>query len=63
MDCKQGEVPSALVPAFIQNYVRKNHAGIRVVKIERKRTTFEAELSNGLDLTFNSQGQLLKIDD
>ena len=63
VECKQGEVPSALVPAFIQNYVRKNYAGFRVVKIERKRTTFEAELSNGLDLTFTSQGQLLKIDD
>lgn len=57
-----GSVPAAFVPAAIANYVKANHKNTRVVGIEKKRSGYEVELSNGVDMKFNSAGVFLRYD-
>ena len=62
IDCKQETVPAQLIPQAIKQYVKDNYAGQSVKKFEIKRNEYEIELSNGLDLTFNKNFQLIDID-
>lgn len=62
IDCKQGIVPSQLIPQAIKNYLKTNYAEHSVKKIEIDRKEYEVELTNGLDLTFNKNFQLIDID-
>lgn len=63
VDCKVKAVPAALVPPAIASYVKANYQGLPITKIDRKRYGYEIELSNGLDLNFNPNGQFTGIDD
>jgi len=63
VDCKRSAVPAKLVPAAIAQYVKANFPGTKIVKIDKDRGNYEIELSNDLDLKFNSRGKLMKIDD
>ena len=56
-------VPTAFVPAQIQNFVKKSYPGTKITKIDRDAHDYEIELSNGLDLKFNKSGRLIEIDD
>ena len=56
-------VPEALIPAAISTYVKKNYAGQKIVGIDKERNGYEVELTNGLDLKFNKQGEFLRYDD
>ena len=62
IDCKQGIVPSQLIPQPIKNYLKENYRGETVRKIELNKKEYEVELTNGLDLTFNKHFQLIDID-
>lgn len=62
IDCKQGFVPSQLVPQPIKNYLKENYRGEAVRKIELNKKEYEVELTNGIDLTFNKHFQLIDID-
>ena len=62
IDCKQGFVPSQLIPQPIKNYLKKNYRGEAVRKIELNKKEYEVELTNGIDLTFNKHFQLIDID-
>lgn len=63
IDTKPRPVPSGLVPAAISDYVKKNYPDSSIMQIERDRRGYEIDLSNGLDLRFNKQFKLVKIDD
>lgn len=63
VDCKMAPVPASLVPANIANYVKTNYQGSPITKIDKEIYGYEIELANGLDLKFNSAGQLVEIDD
>ena len=63
IECKQSQVPAALVPAAIAAYVKKNYPQATIVKLERDRRTYEIELSNRLELTFDKSFRLIDIDD
>ena len=56
-------VPEALIPAAISTYVKKNYSGQKIVGIDKERNGYEVELTNGLDLKFNKQGEFLRYDD
>ncbi|MBR4999640.1 MAG: PepSY-like domain-containing protein [Rikenellaceae bacterium] len=56
-------LPEKLVPTKIAEYVAKHYAGSKVVKIERNKRSFEVELSNGLELTFDTRYNLINVDD
>lgn len=61
--CKHAEVPAAIIPQQIRYFVAQNHPGQKITSIERSRNGYDLELSNGLDLDFNKQFQLVKMDD
>lgn len=62
IDCKRSSVPSNLIPSAIKNYLAKNYPNVRVVKIEKDRAKIEVELANDLELTFDSNYNLIDID-
>ena len=62
-DCKFSAVPANLIPAAIADYVKAHFAGNKIVKIDKERHGYDVELSNDLELKFNSKGQLTNIDD
>lgn len=63
IDCTYTELPSALVPAQIRNYVSKNYPNIKIDKIEKEsRGRISVELSNDVELLFDSAFKLIDID-
>ena len=62
VDCKYGEVPAAVVPQQIRDYVTKNYPKNKIVAIDRDRSDYEVELDNGLDLKFDLKFRLIDID-
>jgi hypothetical protein len=63
VDGKHQKLPYAFIPASIRNYAAKNFPNTYIVKIEKERWSYKAELSNGLDLEFDRKGNFKRIDD
>ena len=57
------EIPNKIIPTGIAQYLQKRYNNMPIKEIKKKRTGYEVELSNGLDLEFNSKGKFLRIDD
>lgn len=55
-------VPAGFVPKSISDYVKKNQKGARIVGIEKDRNGYEVELSNGIDMKFDKNGNFLRFD-
>lgn len=62
-DCKHCVVPAELIPAPIQAYLFTHVPDQKVKKMEKNRRDYELELSNGLELKFDLEGNLLEVDD
>lgn len=56
-------IPSALIPSQISEYVRANMSGQKIVGIEKERSGYDVELSNGIDMKFDKNGQFVRYDD
>ena len=56
-------VPAVLIPAVIKQYIKATFPGTIITKIEKERYGYDIELSNDLELKFNHQGVLLRMDD
>lgn len=63
VDCRYGEVPAAIIPQPIKEYIKSNYPGERVLKIERERNRYELKLSNRLELIFDENFRIIDIDD
>lgn len=63
VDGEHQKIPYGFVPASIKNYISKNFPNTHLVKIERERWSYKAELSNGVDLEFDKNGNFKRIDD
>ena len=63
VDCHVKAVPAALVPSSIADYVKANYQSATIVKIDRKKTGYEVELSNGTEMKFDANGSFLGLDD
>lgn len=63
IDMKRKSIPLSLIPKAIKEYVEKSFPKNNIVKLSRSSSKYEIELSNGLDLVFNSKGKFLRIDD
>ena len=63
VDSKRNTLPTTIIPNSIANYVRKSFPNTAVKQIEKKRFGYEIELTNGLDIEFNSKGQFKRISD
>ena len=63
VDCEHTQVPKAVIPAAIQQYVSKNYPDAKVVKIEKTdRKGFDVDLSNGFDIEFDKKMRVVEID-
>ena len=67
IDCEHSNtytaVPAELVPEQIATYVKTNLANQSIIKIEKKRRGWEIELNNELEIKFNKNFVVTKIDD
>lgn len=55
-------IPSGFLPDAVDTYIRTNYADAKVVKYEVDKKDQEVKLSNGLELTFDLQGNFVKLD-
>lgn len=63
VDCKYSTVPAKIVPAQIAQYVTQNYPDAQVVQIDRDKRDYEVKLTNGWELTFDLNFNLIDIDD
>lgn len=63
VDAKRAEVPASVLPQSVRSYLRQNYPDMPVSKVERDRRGYEVKLRNGVELDFDKNGRLLKIDD
>lgn len=56
-------VPSGFIIKPISSYVSKTHPGTKIVGIEKERHGYDVELSNGIEMKFDSAGAFLRYDD
>ena len=63
MGSRYAAVPADIVPEQIKSYVAQTFPNQQVRKIERKRYSWEIELSNGLEIEFDKQFNVTDIDD
>lgn len=63
VDGKRNAIPTTFIPQSILNYVNKSFPNTKIIKIEKNRFSYDVELTNGLDLEFDSKGNFVRIDD
>lgn len=59
---KNGTIPSKFIPSPISNYVKTNQSGAKIVGIDKERSGYEVELSNGVEMKFNKEGKFIRYD-
>ncbi len=62
VDCRYGEVPAAIVPQAIRDYVKANYPDAKILRIERDSNDYEVKLSNRFELTFDKKLHIIDID-
>ena len=63
VDCEHHEVPKAVVPVAIQQYLAKHYPDTKVLKIEvTDRKGYEVELNTGLELEFDKRMNVIDVD-
>ena len=63
VDCKQTEVPAALIPEAVRAYAKANFPNAFITEWSKDDRRWKAELNSGLDLEFNSKYEFIRIDD
>ena len=63
VDCKQTEVPAALIPEVVRAYVKANFPNAFITEWSKDDRRWKAELNSGLELEFNSKYEFILIDD
>ncbi len=56
-------LPTGFISSKITSYVSKNFPTQKITKIEKDSRKTEVELTSGLDLEFDSNGNFVRIDD
>ncbi|WP_368325634.1 PepSY-like domain-containing protein, partial [Phocaeicola vulgatus] len=62
VNCKYSAVPVAVVPEAIKKYVATNYPDAKMLKIERDKHDYEVKLSNGWEIKFDMQFNVIDID-
>lgn len=63
VDAPAGQtVPASVVPDNIANYVAANYQGFGINEISRDRLGYDVELTSGLDLQFDLNGNFVRVD-
>lgn len=56
------QVPATFIIEPIQSYISQNMPGQYVVKIDRDKKGYDVDLSNGVEVKFDTNGTFIKID-
>lgn len=56
-------IPAAFIPSQIKNYVKANQPGQHIVGIDKERHGYDIELSNGIEMKFDKNGNFIRYDD
>ena len=62
IECKTSQVPSAVIPEQILNYVKTNYPETVIKEISKDRRDYEVKLSNRIELKFDLNFNLIEID-
>ena len=62
LKCKRNGVPAKAVPAQITKFVNENHAGAKILSLERDRFSYEVKLSNFWEIKFDKQFNVIDMD-
>lgn len=62
VDGQRTEIPSAILPVKIADYVKKNYPQNVVVSIDKNRDGYDVKLSGGLELEFDRSENFIRID-
>ena len=63
VDCEHTQVPVAILPEAIRQYVTQNYPDAKVLKIEvTDRKGYDVELSNGFELEFDKRLNVIDVD-
>lgn len=63
VDAPMGQViPDGIAPVAIVDYVSQNYSGTGINEISKEAYGYEVELTTGLDLEFNANGDFIRID-
>lgn len=60
---KRTGVPSKLLPATINDYLKTNYPDAHYITIERSSRKYEVKLTNGVEVLFTPDGRLIGFDD
>ena len=60
---QNGQGFTETVLSNIQNYVNTNHSGQTIVKMEQETSYIEVDLSNGIEIYFDNNGNFMRYDD
>ncbi len=65
--CDDKPIAPEQLPEAVRTYVQTNYPGSRILIAKKDyewfKTTYDVQLDNGLELSFNSNGVLTDIDD
>lgn len=63
VDCEHSQVPQAIIPMAIQQYLAKNYPDAKILKIEKTdRKGYEVDLNNGFDIEFDKKLNVIEFD-
>ena len=62
LKCKRGGVPDKVVPAQIKKFINENHAGTKILVLERDRDSYEVKLSNLWEIKFDKKFNIVDMD-
>lgn len=62
IDCIKGEIPKGVLPKQIEEYVRLHHPSDFIVRASHDRRGYEIDLSNGLEIEFDTKYRVKSYD-
>lgn len=62
VNCRSSAVPSALIPEAIRQYATTNYPSAKIIRIEKSKHNYEVKLSNGWEIEFDMQFNVIDID-
>lgn len=63
VDAPTGQtIPDGIAPAKISDYVATNYSGYGINEISKEKYGYDVDLTSGVDLVFNADGDFVRID-
>lgn len=62
IECKNSHVPESVIPDAINKYIKDHYPNVKVKSIERESHKYEVKLKNKVELTFDSQFNIIDVD-